>query len=50
MAERISNLVGAQRQLVRDVSHELRSPLARMAVAATLAVPKNASGNNASVR
>lgn len=37
MAERISNLVGAQRQLVRDVSHELRSPLARMAVAATLA-------------
>ena len=37
MAERISSLVTAQRQLVRDVSHELRSPLARMAVAATLA-------------
>jgi signal transduction histidine kinase len=41
MAERIANLVGAQRQLVRDVSHELRSPLARMAVAATLAESAN---------
>ncbi len=43
MADRISGLLDAQRQLVRDVSHELRSPLARMAVAATLA--ESASGN-----
>ena len=44
MAERIENLlleqehlVGAQRRLVRDVSHELRSPLARLGVALELA-------------
>jgi signal transduction histidine kinase len=33
MAERIEQLISAQRQLVRDVSHELRSPLARLNVA-----------------
>ena len=37
MAARIEALVGAQRRLVRDVSHELRSPLARLAVALELA-------------
>ncbi len=37
MAERIESLIMAQRQLVRDVSHELRSPLARLNVALGLA-------------
>ncbi len=37
MAERIEGLVGAQRQLLQDVSHELRSPLARLRVALELA-------------
>jgi len=37
MAERIQQLLANQRQLLRDVSHELRSPLARIQVAMTLA-------------
>ena len=37
MAERIENLLTSQKQLVRDVSHELRSPLARLNVALGLA-------------
>ncbi len=37
MAERLETLVAAQRRLVRDVSHELRSPLARLSVALELA-------------
>ena len=37
MAERIEKLVDTQGRLLRDVSHELRSPLARMQVAAALA-------------
>lgn len=37
MADRIDTLVNAQRRLVRDVSHELRSPLARIRVALELA-------------
>ncbi|MGV8041413.1 MAG: ATP-binding protein [Thermoanaerobaculaceae bacterium] len=37
MADRIDALVSAQRRLVRDVSHELRSPLARIRVALELA-------------
>ena len=37
MAERIESLVSVQKQLVRDVSHELRSPLARLNVALGLA-------------
>jgi two-component system, OmpR family, sensor kinase len=37
MAERIENLVGAQRRLLLDISHELRSPLARLGVAVELA-------------
>ncbi len=37
MADRLENLVGSQRRLLRDVSHELRSPLARLTVALQLA-------------
>lgn len=37
MANRVDALVSAQRRLVRDVSHELRSPLARIRVALELA-------------
>lgn len=37
MAERIEDLVGAQQRLLRDISHELRSPLARLGVALELA-------------
>lgn len=37
MAEQIEGLLTAQKQLVRDVSHELRSPLARLQVALELA-------------
>jgi two-component system sensor histidine kinase CpxA len=37
MAERIDGLLGAQQRLLRDVSHELRSPLARLTVALELA-------------
>jgi two-component system sensor histidine kinase CpxA len=36
MAERLETLVGAQRRLLSDISHELRSPLARMNVALAL--------------
>jgi signal transduction histidine kinase len=37
MADRIESLVGAHRQLCVDVSHELRSPLARLRLAVGLA-------------
>ncbi|MFU8878181.1 MAG: ATP-binding protein [Wenzhouxiangellaceae bacterium] len=37
MAERLQQLVGTQQQLLRDVSHELRSPLARLQVLLALA-------------
>jgi signal transduction histidine kinase len=37
MAERIESLVQSQRQLLSDISHELRSPLARLNVALELA-------------
>ena len=37
MAARIEDLVSRQRQLISDVSHELRSPLARLNVALDLA-------------
>ena len=33
MAERLEQLVGSHKQLLRDASHELRSPLARLQVA-----------------
>lgn len=41
MAERIETLIGSQKRLTRDVSHELRSPLARMNVALELAKKKS---------
>jgi signal transduction histidine kinase len=37
MAMRIETLVQAQQRLIRDISHELRSPLARLVVALDLA-------------
>ena len=37
MAERLDGLVTAERRLLRDISHELRSPLARLYVALGLA-------------
>lgn len=37
MAEQIESLMEAQRNLIRDISHELRSPLARMNLAVELA-------------
>jgi len=40
MAERIESLVSAQRRLIRDMSHELRSPLARLNVALALAAQR----------
>lgn len=36
MAERISTLINAQRRLITDISHELRSPLARLSIAVGL--------------
>lgn len=49
MAERIKALVESHRRLVRDVSHELRSPLARQRVALELARGGDASQINASL-
>lgn len=37
MAERIASLIESQKQLLSDISHELRSPLARLQVALELA-------------
>lgn len=37
MGQRLQNLLTSQRQLLRDVSHELRSPLARLQVGIALA-------------
>lgn len=37
MADRIEGLVGARRRLLQDISHELRSPLARLKLAVRLA-------------
>jgi len=46
MAERLRDLLNAKRQLLRDISHELRSPLARIRVAIDLARNKlNANSN-----
>lgn len=40
MAEQIESLIGSQKRLTRDISHELRSPLARLNVALELARQK----------
>ena len=37
MGARLQSLIGSRRQLLRDVSHELRSPLARLRIALALA-------------
>lgn len=37
MTERVESLVDSQRRLLRDISHELRSPLARLGIALELA-------------
>jgi len=41
MGARLHSLIGSQRQLLRDVSHELRSPLARLRIALALAERAN---------
>lgn len=46
MAERIESLLAAQKRLLRDISHELRSPLARLGVALELA-RRETNGNDA---
>ena len=52
MAERLENPVNAQARLLNDISHELRSPLARFNVASALAHqragPKRTAPSNAS--
>jgi two-component system sensor histidine kinase CpxA len=47
MAKRIQTLVVAERRLLQDVSHELRSPLARLAFAVELA--RNAADREAAI-
>jgi two-component system sensor histidine kinase CpxA len=44
MAGRIETLLAAERRLLQDVSHELRSPLARLGVAAELALGSDDPG------
>jgi two-component system OmpR family sensor kinase len=44
MAERVRNLIELKQQLLRDVSHELRSPLARLQLALSLARREEDSG------
>ena len=43
MAERLQSMVAAQHRLLGDISHELRSPLARMSVALELARKRSSS-------
>jgi len=45
MAERIESLLAGQKRLLADVSHELRSPLARLSVALNLARNESTAGN-----
>ena len=44
MSERVRNLLELKQQLLRDVSHELRSPLARLQLALSLARRQENSG------
>ncbi|GHV44008.1 hypothetical protein FACS1894204_00340 [Synergistales bacterium] len=45
MAERVENLVSSQQRLLSDISHEIRSPLQRMAVACELLRQKPTEGD-----
>jgi signal transduction histidine kinase len=45
MAERLRTLLETKQQLLRDVSHELRSPLARLQLALTLAMREPAAAD-----
>ncbi|OIO72062.1 MAG: two-component sensor histidine kinase [Zetaproteobacteria bacterium CG_4_9_14_3_um_filter_49_83] len=45
MAEKIAALLSAHKQLLRDISHELRSPLARIQIALELARGQGDAGN-----
>ncbi len=45
MAEKLQSLLTAQRQLLNDVSHELRSPLSRLQVAVGLARRRSGDGD-----
>ena len=47
MAERLEILIGAQQRLIRDMSHELRSPLTRLVLALGLARQKNGANQEA---
>ena len=49
MAERIEALMESQSRLLKDVSHELRSPLARLSVALGLARQQAAPGAQAAL-
>jgi two-component system, OmpR family, sensor histidine kinase CpxA len=49
MAERIETLLSSQRRLTQDISHELRSPLARLNVALELAKQKSDSSATAPI-
>ncbi|MFA5531214.1 MAG: ATP-binding protein [Thiohalomonadaceae bacterium] len=44
MAERVRDLLESQRRLLRDISHELRSPLARLRIALELSRRKGGEG------
>jgi two-component system sensor histidine kinase CpxA len=44
MSERVRNLLESKQQLLRDVSHELRSPLARLQLALSLARRQETNG------
>jgi two-component system sensor histidine kinase CpxA len=50
MAERLENLVNAQSRLLKDISHELRSPLARLNVALALARQKTGPAGEPSLQ
>ena len=47
MAERIENLLTSQKRLTQDISHELRSPLARLNVALELAKQRSVNETTA---
>lgn len=49
MAERIESLVNTQRNLFRDISHELRSPLARLNIALGLARQQSSPATSSSL-